>query len=549
MSQTSNTAEQKPENNNNYNEETIGVLLVHGIGEQRQFEHLELEARNIISAIQDNKEPNQIVQVNVNSLPSVAFNAEQQTWQGGMRAPVTVDVIETDQNTKEIKKVAHINFHQVWWADLDEPTTFGTQFRFWLWALSLWNGDKWENKNCQINIHQQQFPKGGGKISWWGRIRLFWVATTIFLLVPLLLLLNALNPIINRLLGLKISGPDILTQFIGDVKLFQQSERIGKGPLEDLGEIPIITIRRRMIRAMVEMALQKKYARWYILAHSQGTVLAFNALMELEETLPNYLNKHLWRRAKNKLTKIENVGNKEECKKLKTQPDMPYWRWNEQNLIIDRELLFKKLNGFLTYGSPLSKFATLWPAIVLLNKNKDVFNQNFKWFNVYDPTDPVAGNTQAFQNQNSETDPQADPKDIPYKADSFHLFSHIEYLTFKKKKSNRLVNKVADWLITDNSLQMQNDEWHLAPSTILSLKFLRIITWLVVALVLGVIISELTLRLISFSLLPSIFSSLQFNQWLIRVVLEGVLYIAVSSLAVLIIGIVVKFFVKDISKL
>jgi hypothetical protein len=30
--------------------ERIGVLLVHGIGEQRRFEHLEGEARNIAAA-------------------------------------------------------------------------------------------------------------------------------------------------------------------------------------------------------------------------------------------------------------------------------------------------------------------------------------------------------------------------------------------------------------------------------------------------------------------------------------------------------------------
>ena len=30
----------------------VGVLLVHGIGEQRRFEHLEAEARQIVSALE-----------------------------------------------------------------------------------------------------------------------------------------------------------------------------------------------------------------------------------------------------------------------------------------------------------------------------------------------------------------------------------------------------------------------------------------------------------------------------------------------------------------
>ena len=38
------------------------------------------------------------------------------------------------------------------------------------------------------------------------------------------------------------------------------------------------------------------YCRWYILAHSLGSVAAWNGLMETEHCLPNYLDEARWRR-------------------------------------------------------------------------------------------------------------------------------------------------------------------------------------------------------------------------------------------------------------
>jgi hypothetical protein len=216
-------------------------------------------------------------------------------------------------------------------------------------------------------------------------------------------------------LALKIPPPDILAQFIGDVKLFQQEKRIGKGPLHDFGSRsgaplkermkglpPRVTLRRRMVRGLVEMALNP-YDQWYILAHSQGTVLAFNSIMETAQSLPNYLTEELWYRGIDKLL-IRKANNYEALtrdEKKKMEPFFPSWR--DKEYILDRKELFKNLRGLLTYGSPLSKFAALWPKIVPLNKDECVFHEDFQWLNVYDPTDPVAGETQPFQSNQSSS--------------------------------------------------------------------------------------------------------------------------------------------------
>jgi hypothetical protein len=569
---------------------------VHGIGEQYQFEHLEGEARNIISALQKTAGEGRTIQVVVNSLPSAPFGAQQETWQDGERAPVMVEVYDD-------KEVIQIHFHQVWWADLDEPTTLWTELRFWLWGLSLWtiNG-KFDSKLPGYKRRMESpknVRKDQTKIDLWGRLRLFWVALVILLILPVLSLLNF---VFRQLLGFKIPRPDILAQYIGDVKLLQQAGRSGKGPLEDLSLPPRVTLRRRMIQGMVEMAL-RPYERWYILAHSQGTVLAFNGIMETAQSLPNYLTEDIWEESKAKSLIRQAKGS--ECltndEKREMWPTFPSWR--DKDYILDRKLLFKNLRGLLTYGSPLSKFALLWPAIVPLNLDRDVFHNNFQWLNVYDPTDPVAGQTQPFQHNGSSS-----PIDIAYKTKSFHLLSHTKYLTFSKDDRNPLVSEVADWLLTGNKLIINqgSSSWpNLALTRIYEVA--RVAVWVLLALLIGWLLSELISAAlpeislyfqpaISFALrsiplwlkwliaavyLSSVFSALgsliggtrflwgglvlgmiaiivavfpaplQFEllSRLLKALIEGVLYISVGGIVVFLAGILVKFFVKDRGKL
>lgn len=554
--------------------EKVGVLLVHGIGEQCQFEHLEGEVRNIVTALKKSLGETQTIRVEVNTFPAAAFGAQQETWQHGERSPVMVEVYDD-------KKVTQIYFHQVWWADLDEPTNLWSEIRFWLWGLSLWTIDGKFNSglpgskrmNLPNNIQKSQFSING-----WTRLRLFWVSLVILLILPILSLLNF---VLRGLLAFNIPRPDIFAQFIGDVKLFQQETRIGKGPLQDLGLPPRVTVRRRMIRGLVEMALGQ-YDRWYILAHSQGTVLAFNGIMETAQSLPNYLTKDLWNRCIDKsLIRKAQTDNEKLTKQEKEtmQPSFPSWR--DKECILDRKELFKNLRGLLTYGSPLSKFAALWPAIVPLNQDERVFHEDFQWLNVYDPTDPVAGGTQPFQSQrklDKSTNNAAEPLDIPYKANLFHLLSHVEYLTFSKSKNLRLVDIVADWLlegtltVNKNNLTVSTAKLSVKRGKpgwpkLKLIKFyqaLRVATWLLAAFLIGSLLSVLISavpQLSSFfqpitSLILNLVSPwLELNvmpPWLkliLTAFLGGISYILLAAIVVFLTGITVKLVVRNLGKL
>jgi hypothetical protein len=79
--------------------ERIGVILVHGIGEQRRLQHLDSQLRDLISALRDMQTmPNAPVRhigVDIPGSDAAVFKAEQDTWTGGTEPSVTIVVHHT----------------------------------------------------------------------------------------------------------------------------------------------------------------------------------------------------------------------------------------------------------------------------------------------------------------------------------------------------------------------------------------------------------------------------------------------------------------------
>ena len=448
----------------------VGVLVVHGIGEQHKFENLEGIVRNIATYLQSDS--NLKVRIIVNSSDSSAYYASQETWLADDdHEPV---IIEVKNQQGEVTQLA---FREVWWADLDEPISLKTQLTFWGWSLSLWTRKQYANLNYGTSS-QMRSPSNvkaqSPQIAPIGRLRFFGVSSFVLLILPLL---SFLSVILRKVLGFDLR-PDILVQYLGDVKLYQQKKRQGKGPLVDLGQPPRVSIRRRMIKGLVNMGLAN-YDRWYVLSHSLGTVVAFNGLMETDAALPNYLNQNLWEKwQKFSLKKAQTPLTKDQAHNM--FPSRPAWL--ELDDIIDRSDLFKNLKGCMTYGSPLSKFAVVWPAIVPINQDDSVFSEDFEWINVYDPTDPVADQTKYFQFETGDgKNGRIQPQEIAYKADSIHLVSHIKYFTYNPKRKYPLVKQLAQWLLSGDNFQpspTQNWGWP-NKNQLQFYNFIRISLWVV----------------------------------------------------------------------
>jgi hypothetical protein len=249
----------------------------------------------------------------------------------------------------------------------------------------------------------------------------------------------------------------VFINYVSVVKLYNQKTRSGGSPLDAFGMPPRFFIRQRMIRTIFDVA-SSGYDRWYILAHSLGSVVAFNALMEPNKVLPNYLDSKRWEKIKTNWPKVLYDTEIDIAAQQRTPPRPA---WVDRTLAVSRQTLFANFKGLLTYGSPLDKFATLWPARVPLNKEEKVFRHDVEWINVYDATDPVGAHLDYF-------DPEAPgpgcirPVNLCYKASPVILLSHIRYLRIHPKRHSELADLTVEWLVSGQPFPVpstQNSAW------------------------------------------------------------------------------------------
>jgi len=185
-----------------------------------------------------------------------------------------------------------------------------------------------------------------------------------------------------------------------------------------------------------------------------GTIVAWNGLMEIQEALRNYLDKKCW----DSLTGTSLRDTSDQDIDINAMlPNRPVWL--ERRDIINRDALFAKFRGILTYGSPLERFCALWSAMVPINTKEDPFHEGTEWINVYDPTDPVGTwiydyNPKPTPARSNHT--KLNPLNFPCRASPILLYSHLCYLRAPQPGapdgSDYLINQVAQWLVHGQSL-------------------------------------------------------------------------------------------------
>ncbi|GAA0308885.1 hypothetical protein GCM10009087_18640 [Sphingomonas oligophenolica] len=417
----------------------LGLLVVHGIGEQKRFETTRQLARSILAGLEARGAGARFSLIDRASTPeSMPMNCPRVDLDG---SPFMIACA-----TKGSNSTIYVHLHEVWWADLGAPATLGEQIRFWLWGLGQWGAQViWKShfkenpsntdlfmepptKYCDV---KDKIPSA--KPRPFARAMLFLsgflALLTLFSWEAVKRAFSWLSPVAG--------SPAILTSYIGDVRIYTQGPGKGGGNITDIGQPWRATIRRRMVSQMVAMA-ERDYNRWYILGHSLGSVLAFNGVQETEWNLPNYLDPAQVERLKqdqadNRDPKKVTLWTSETPDAGDPEPDLGRMMprrpvWLDKNDRISRRALFAKFGGLVTYGSPLDKFAALWPRIVPINKQRDVFPTDADWINLSDATDPVGANITAFEEGWSiGTAPASSPLNIRVKASAFFLLAHIRY--------------------------------------------------------------------------------------------------------------------------
>lgn len=429
----------------------VGLILVHGIGEQTRFEHLESQVRDLVGALQRRSESRSpsVAEMTVEIVSGgvAALHAPRDSWRSGPGASVTLSVRHlADGEWHE----ARVFVHEVWWADVNEPISLAKQFRFWLWGLAIWAhparlvgtlgsaGDVLPPHIPNRNLLSE-------------RLKLFGAAVffaTIGTSIGIAMFFA------KRVLQLQ--SPRIvqtIANYVSAVKLYNQERRFGAGLLwhredflDTIDEPPRVSVRRRMIRAIADVACGN-YHRWYVLARSQGSVVTFNGLMETAYSWPGYLDEQRWRR----LVRRRMAGPAATGWLPPTDPVKPRRpAWAAPDDVAYRARIFRRCCGWLTYGNPLEKFAALWPALVPISK-EPAFHRHAQWFNVYDVLDPVSGRMLAFQSSPASCCPPA--IDLGYSAYPWLLATHTHYLT-QQRSADDAASQAMHWMLTGQPIEL-----------------------------------------------------------------------------------------------
>ena len=434
----------------------IGVVVVHGIGEQRRFEHLDGQVRQLVAALK--MRPGCEVSTEIHAGWDSPFGATAAAWSEGH--PVSVFVREAGQLTQ-------IEFHEVWWADVNEPYSLGKQIRFWLWTLAIWLIPEKRGSLLPQALHvtaPSQEGLSGRLKEIWIRMRLLGVA---IVAVAAACSIGLITFLLERVL--KIQAPDLLRTFVSyvaGVKLYNQKERRGPGLpgspadfLDTLQEPPRVSVRRRMIQVLMSMA-RGQYERWYVLAHSLGSVVAFNGLMETAYTWPGYLDQETWDAARTAAPPL--AGAHRSSWTVVGEPEAPARPvWLTSSELVYRSRVFERFQGFVTFGCPLEKFAALWPARVPITK-EPAFRLGTRWFNIFDPTDPVSGVLTSFDVPDQHCCPS--PTNLGFAAGPGLLLSHLKYLR-ASARGDGLADAFAHWVVTGDSSRMgKGPDWFMPGS-------------------------------------------------------------------------------------
>lgn len=423
---------------------TVGVLLVHGMGEQNAGDHTEKVVRNLIASWDADYEVRQICQKPkvcpaCGRLPDTAGKDQNGVGSKPCASESGPRIIARVQVGGARNETVDLHFHEVSWADLGQRRGFVNWLRFVGWVLGApfriigartgkFDCRRWAKRARAAGLRELESPRSG-----WGRVPQFLVLCCFSTLALVTVVTWGL---LRRLLQGVAPSPVVLLQSFGDVQVYTEKARADTGSGVDMGLPPRVPIRRRMVQEMVTVA-KRDYDRWYVMAHSLGSVVAFNGLMEPDYLLPNYLEREQWDGLDERF-KTEREDDDTE----KMRPRRPAWLKPKDALL--RKELFRGLGGFVTYGSPIHLFVDLWPHVVMFNKN-DVFAEGFRWINVCSPFDPISGALRAFRENEEAVKAKLCPEPFRFSGRRWAFIAHGKYLRARDGRRKDVGHYLGKW--------------------------------------------------------------------------------------------------------
>ena len=462
----------------------LGVLLVHGMGEQKPGDHVEKVVRSLVASWGADYEVREVHQEPECRRP--ADTAGQNGGGDGTGARAAEDVpriIVRVQVGGGGSETVELHFHEVWWADLGARTGLRNWGRFLWWVVRAplrrfqagterFRNELWWKRARDAGLVALESSRS--------RLRGFPQFLVLCCFSGLAIVVVFTWGLLRRLLRGSAPSPVVLLQSFGDVQIYTEGARPDTGSGPDMGLPPRVPIRRRMVQQLVSMA-ERDYDQWYVMAHSLGSVVAFNGLMEPDYVLPNYLEKEHWSRVDPRFKTQREDDDTEKMRPRRSE-------WLEPTDALSREELFRDLGGFVTYGSPLHVFVDLWPHIVMLNKN-DVFANGFRWLNVCSPFDPISGALGAIRRDEAAANAKLRPEVLRFSGNRWAFIAHGAYL--KARSARRDVGHYLGkwWLRQEGFTTPKGVQW---PSWLVAFSQILVALAGLVVLFLGEVLAVVT---------------------------------------------------------
>jgi hypothetical protein len=262
--------------------------------------------------------------------------------------------------------------------------------------------------------------------------------------------------------------------------MYQERRSRQSGSLADFDQSRRTSIQRRMANSVLDMA-EKDYDRWYIMAHSLGSVIAFKTLMCDRNAFARLVSANRWNNSKFRFRTTYAPHDAD----YPDDPKQPMWL--PRDAAVDLEKVFEKLRGMVTYGSPLETFARTWPAIVQINDDVSA-SKEFEWLNLHDPVDIVASRLVSYGEANPSSTGEIKPKNILCRASQLVTHAHTGYLSTKFSNADKkILPTLLDWMIDGNRIfDPKNSELNLRilPATsIAGHRALAIAQWILVLII------------------------------------------------------------------
>ncbi|HEU4962646.1 MAG TPA: hypothetical protein VFV52_02160 [Bacilli bacterium] len=331
----------------------VCILIIHGIGQQGRYDTLDLFTRNLVKSLQDKlQHPLRLAHHHLR----VGEEADDYVSLGyDHHGPTQVDI------------------HEYYWAhDMERIVSFRETIE---WLIQASDGaQKFYDENEQFAAQFEPFENGRFKKRWYLK-HIGWVLRLFYTLglVSSRFMPGFLDPLFRLFMG---KATQLVVDYLGDVAIYTSSDV--KSKFYQVRQLVLGGAQKK-----IKLLLERDYEKVIVVGHSLGSVIAYDALNQLNLQMNEdaELAQH-----KSKLSELITLGSPLDKVAFFFREHIP----DEEYV---KKLIIAHINGFRRKDVliPSTAFEPPSPLDPELSSSVRSFLRHMRWTNYWDERDPISG--------------------------------------------------------------------------------------------------------------------------------------------------------------